>query len=256
VKIYPGFIGILISTLLIAACSSTAVITPTDSPGVVMEKVRARNQTIRSYSGRGKMSIDSQEISGAGNIELRVSKPDSALIKLTGPFGISIGSGLITSDDFTFYDGTKNSAIHGKTNSINLRRAFRMSIEFSEFLGILSGSFGFDRAPSGAIPQGKFENGNYTLLFNTVNGTEEYRVNTDYAAVSRFTQRDKEGEIVQDINFRDFRKVSGIYLPHIIKISKPMDDQSLSIVYERQKLNEMPMDLVFSVPAGVKVTEI
>lgn len=239
-----------------AACSSTAVITPTDSPGAVMEKVNARNKTIRSYLGNGKLSIDSPEFSGALNIELRISKPDTALLKITAIFGISIGSGLITSDEFTFYNGYNSTAIHGKTNPTNLRRAFRMSLEFSEILNILSGSFGFDRAPSGVIPQGGLENGSYKLHFNTTNGSEEYRIHPDYAAVTRFIERDKKGTVVKDISFRDFRRVSGIYVPYIIRIKKPLYNESLSIVYDRQKLNEMPIDFEFSVPAGVRIHEL
>lgn len=217
-----------------------------------MEKVLQRNRMIHAHVGTGRISIDSPDFSGAGNIEFRTSKPDSALMKISGPFGISIGSGLLTSSEFTFYDGYNNTVLTGATTPENLRRTFRMSIEFKDVLDILSGSFGFSSLGADKTIRSSFEDGSYRITLQNPAGSEEYRINTSYAAVSRYIARDTDGNIVEDIAFKDFRKVAGIYMPFIITVLRPQHDESLSIVYERQRLNELPVDFAFSVPSGAR----
>jgi hypothetical protein len=248
--------GILLaaSLLLLSACASTPAIDtsrPID-PREVMQRVEQRGSEILALRGSGKLSVESPEFSGGGSIQVRLLKPDSLQLEITGPFGVTVARGLVTDRDFQFYDGMNHTVAEGATNPQNLRRVLRFPITFDDILSVLTGSLGFGAAPQDAEPQGRLEGGDYILTWESEGETLEYTIDTATLAVRRFTRRGTDGLIREEILFRDFRKHSGIEVPHIVSFSRPTDQESLSIIYDRLTVNDLPMVFNFSYPKSAR----
>lgn len=242
------------SALLLAGCASTPAIDTTKpiDPREIMQRVEQRGREILALNGSGKISVESPEFSGGGSIQVRVLKPDSLQLEITGPFGVTVARGLVTDRDFQFYDGMNNTVAEGSTTAQNLRRVLRFPITFDDILSVLTGTLGFGAAPQDADPQGRLDGDDYILSWQSEGQSLEYAVDTRTLAVRRFTRRNDEGEILEEMLFRDFRSHAGIEVPHIVSIERPMDGEALSIVYDRLTVNDLPMVFNFSYPRSAR----
>jgi hypothetical protein len=247
-------ISTLLFLLILVGCAATPAIDtskPID-PVEVMRLVSERNAQIISLEGYGKISIESPEFSGGGSITVTLLKPDSLQLEIRAAFGVTIARALVTDTDFQFYDGWNNTIALGETNSDNLRKVLRLSLAFEDILDILTGTLGFSGAPAGRAPTVSLDGSIYTLTWTLDDETLEYVVNLEYLALQRFTRRNNSGRIVEEVSFRDFRKKSGVYLPQIVGITRPLNDESLSLIYDSQNINDLPVEFTFSYPKSAR----
>ena len=244
-------LAVLLLASLIASCSGSRFDDNTPlAPGDVITAVNERNAKIRALNGSGRISVDTPELANSGGISIKLQKPDTLLLEINGPFGMNVGKGLITDKRFTFYNGLDNTVMQGSTTSKNLRSVLRVSVEFKDILDILSGTTGFTRNPGKAVPKGTRRGDEYELLYDTGDESVEYLVDLKYEAIKKITRRDRRHEVVEEISFRDFRKKSDVYLPFMITVSRPPADENLTLVYDRQAINQLPLDFAFKVPAS------
>lgn len=243
-----------LAAVLLAACASTPAIDTTKpvDPREVMRRVEQRGAGILALRGQGKISVESPEFSGGGSISIRLLRPDSLQLEINGPFGVTVARGLVTDRDFQFYDGMNNTIAEGSSTAENLRRVLRFPITFDVILSVLTGALGFDAAPQDADPTGRIDGDRYLLAWETEGETLEYAVDIRTLAVTRFTRKDADGVIREEILFRDFRPHSGIEVPHIVSISRPADGESLTIVYDRIAVNDLPVKFDFSYPKSAR----
>src|SRR5262245_1425485 len=80
----------------------------------VVAKTLMRDQKIRTLRGDGNITIESPEASNSGSFDVDLKKPDSLRIKLSGPFGIHIGTLMMSPQQYIFYNARENSATVGK----------------------------------------------------------------------------------------------------------------------------------------------
>lgn len=245
---------ILAISLLFAGCASTPAI-DTSKPieySRVMELVEQRNSALLSLEGYGKISIDSPEISNSGSVALTVLKPDSLQLEISGPFGVTLARVMVTCNDFVFYNGWENTVAEGETTIHNLRKFLRLALSFSDILDIMTGTLGFGLVPRNDAPATALDGSAYTLRWKIDGETQEYVVDLDYLAVQRYTRRDADGRILEEIIFRDFRKKSDLYLPQVVSINRPSTDESFSLVYSSQTINDLPVEFTFSYPKSAR----
>lgn len=240
-------------SITVFGCAGTPAIDtskPID-PDRVITLVEERNAVLQAMEGYGKLSVDSPEFSNSGSVALTILKPDSMQLEISGPFGVTLARAMVTRTDFVFYNGWENTVAEGETTVRNLRKVLRLALGFSDILDIMTGTFGFGLAPDGIPPVTALDGSEYTLTWRDGEETLEYVVDLDYIAVQHFTRR--VGGIVQEeITFRDFRKKSGFHLPQVITISRPSNNESFSLVYSSQSINDLPIKFTFSYPNSAR----
>jgi hypothetical protein len=237
-------------SLLFFACSGSKGLDrsrPLDA-STVMAAVEARNAGVRVLENEGTISVDTPELSNSGSILLRILKPDSMLINITGPFGVNVARGLVTSKDFTFYNSLENTVATGTTSAKNLKNIIRIPIEFRDILEIASGTMGFDRRPKGVIPAAVQADNLYLLTYKGDDETTSYEIDLDHSAVRRYLRKRNSGEVLEDVSFKDFRKKSDLYLPTVINIERPAFNESVALTYDRMTLNSPPLDFSIRIP--------
>jgi outer membrane lipoprotein-sorting protein len=237
---------LLVLAPLLASCGGGGEAVQPPGPGDVIARVQQRNAFVRGFSATGAVTIETPELSNSATIELKILKPDSLLFELYGPFGVRVGKAFITRDSITFYNGIDNSVARGKTNAAAFRSLLRLSFDFQSIVSILTGTMDCDvrTAPTSST----FSDNTCRLMYDDGGDVRDYEVDLNYDAVRRFVRRSKDGVILEDVNFRDFRKKAGIYLPTVISIERPSANESLTLVYEQYFINDLPMDFTFSYP--------
>lgn len=241
-----------LAAILFAGCSAThpPLLTRAMSPEEVMQAVAGRNASVRSLRGIGEISIDTPELSNSGTISVTLTKPDSLLVDITGPFGVGVARGLVTRSDFRFYNGLENKVFLGRTNPANLKSILRIPVEFGDILDLFSGCVNFNARPAGITPRGAWSGEEYTLTFDGPEETLEYVIDASYECVIRQTRRAPGGELIEEIRLKDFHRRSDMYLPRVITLTRPANEQSLALVYESQIINELPLDFALKIPAS------
>ncbi len=238
----------------LAGCAAPPAIDtskPVD-PREVMRLVEQRNRQVLALRGSGKISVESPEFSGGGTIQVGILKPDSLQLEINGPFGVTVARGLVTEQHFQFYNGYDNTITEGATTPQNLRRVLRFPIAFAEVQDILTGTLGFASAPVDAAPAGVMKDDGYVLTWETEGQSLEYTVDLATLAVRRFVRRGDEGEILEEILFRDFRRKGDLELPQLVSVTRPVDEENLTIAYERMTVNDLPMEFTFSYPKSAR----
>ena len=240
--------------LLLQSCAPTGGLDssrPVD-PQTVMTRVDGQSAALSGLTGYGKISIDTPEMSNTGSISIKVIKPDSLSLEISGPFGVTVARGLVTKRDFRFYNGLENTVLEGETNATNLRRVLRLSIEFSDIIDVVTGTMTFRQRPEGSVPEGRYEDNDYHLVFRGEDETCEYWVDSKYVSVRRFLRRNDEGTITEEINFKEFREKNGVFVPQVISISRPLLEESLVLVYENISVNDFPIQMAISIPSSAR----
>ncbi len=233
--------------LLLSSCSSTKGLPeegPLD-PATVVAAVNARSAGIRTVQGYGTVSVETPEISNSGNIQVRISRPDSMYIDITGPFGIGVAKGLVTNEAFQIYNGLENTILTGRTSSRNLKSVLRIEVDFHDVASAVAGAASI---PSSGSLTGRREAGAYILTQAGDRETIEYAVDLENAAVTERRILGPDGALLEKVSFRDFRRRSDIALPTQIVIARPPKSENLTISYERLVLNDMPVDFSFRYP--------
>ncbi len=242
--------------LLVNGCTPERAnsITKTMTPEEIIRIIEKRNAEIFAMRGFGQISIDTPELSNSGSIGVRLLKPDSLLVEITGPFGVGVAKGIVTTSDFKFYNGIENELFLGSTIPKNVKSNLRMSNGFSDIINLFAGCMSLKNHSSDASPVGSWRGNEYTILYASKDETVEYTIDTDYESVVRYVKKDGKGELIEEVKFKDFKRKSGIYIPYSITVTRPQLEQTLALFYETLAINESPMDFTLKIPArGIKV---
>src|SRR3989304_4021289 len=89
--------------------------------------------------GEGRLNVETPDFAQSASFTLTLRKPDSILVKINGPFGMDVGSALLTRSDFLFYNSLQNQLISGTMNTANLGRLLRLNLTFDEIISLFTG---------------------------------------------------------------------------------------------------------------------
>lgn len=247
-----GLFAVLAATLWSACTVPGAMRTAGSvSAGMIHEAVAANQERIQNLRGSGRLSIETPEMAQTVSFELYLQKPDSVLVRLEGPFGIEVGSALLTRQEFQFYNGLENQLITGPTNPAVLSRLLRMKISFDDLLSLFAGGrfFDEDRPERGELND---EEGSLSVRYARGTETRRYRVDPRTLLIQRIEHAGRDGTVLAEQLFADFRPVDGTTLPHRMKVVFPRDRRMIAVAYSTLSVNGTPADLRLQVPANAR----
>jgi len=248
--IVAGLLG-----LLFLACSASKPKTTLDtkalSPQELMRKAELNGASLKTLRAIGKITIESQEAAGSASCEVRLKRPDSLLIKLSGPFGIGVATALVTRSQFIFYNSYDNKVITGETSQRNLRLIFRYDAGFDDVLNILTGTVRF-RQEEASPPEVSIDDDQYLLLFKKGGETARYWIDPERFTVLKYQFLNNAGKLVTEETYSRFKEYNGVYFPHLIRVLKPIERQALSIYYDTAELDRQGLDFGLTVPESAE----
>ena len=244
--------------ILLAGCTpkKTSMITRSMTPDEIMKIIEQHNREIISLQGFGQISIDTPELSNNGSISVKLLRPDSLLVDITGPFGVGVARGLVTSMNFQFYNGIENKLFYGATNARNMKNILRMSVEFPQIINLFAGTMNFSNHPEGVTPTGVWRGNEYLISYTGAEETTEYVIDADYESITRYLKKNSQGDILEEIKFKSFKSKSDLYIPQVISINRPPLEQTLTLFYESQTINEFPIDFTLKIPSGAMKVQL
>jgi hypothetical protein len=217
----------------------------------VQEIARTHHARIQTIQGEGRISVETPEIAQSGAFILTLRKPDSVLINLQGPFGIKVGSALVTRTGFSFYNSLENKLITGSTSIENLNRILHVQISFDDLLNIFAGGGFLDddlRSPD----ETHIEDDQFVFIYTSHNSSRRYWIEPTSLYIQRIQFLDRSGKLTLEQTFNDFEDVNGIAMPYAIRITQPKTQQMLTLKYSNIMVNVEQLQFTFTIPQNAE----
>ena len=248
--------GALVSlvAVLLAGCASVPkpdLAGKTVNPETVQRIVRGNYEKVHSMTGSGTISVETPETAQSGSFELFLRKPDSVLVNIEGPFGISVGSILITREEFVFYNSLQNQLITGPVTSANLSRIFRVKLTFDELMTLFTG--GSFLASDDALPDTvTVEESQYVLLYRNTDGSRRYWLDPLSLLITRIQHLDPKGKLTLEERYEKFRTYGDASLPRFIRVTQHTSQRMIGVTFSSLAINTGGSPLVVDIPKNAE----
>jgi len=248
--------GALLSLIAVflAGCASVPRLDLTGktvNPETVQRIVRGNYEKVRSMTGSGTISVETPETAQSGSFELFLRKPDSVLVKIEGPFGISVGSVLITRGEFVFYNSLQNQVVTGPVTSANLNRIFRVKLTFDELLTLFTGGsfLASDDASPGTVA---IEDNQYVLTYRNADGSRRYWLDPASLLITRIQHLDQKGKLYFEERYEKFRTFGDASLPRFIRVTQHTSQRMIGVTFSSLAINTGGSPLVVDIPKNAE----
>jgi outer membrane lipoprotein-sorting protein len=251
-RVYAGLLSLVV--VFLAGCASVPkpdLAGKTVNPEIVRQIVRGNYEKVRSMTGSGTISVETPESAQSGSFELFLRKPDSVLVKIEGPFGISVGSALITRGEFVFYNSLQNQLITGPVTSANLNRIFRVKLTFDELLTLFTGG-SFLASDDGSPETVSIEENQYILTYTNAEGSRRYWLDPESLLITRIQHLDQKGKLFFEERYEKFRTYGDASLPRFIRVTQHTSQRMIGVTFSSLDINTGGIPLVLDIPKNAE----
>jgi outer membrane lipoprotein-sorting protein len=248
------FFILCISIFTIIGCRTTRPLNLDNrfiSYSQIQETTRSYHARIQSMLGEGQISIETPDISESGSFILTLQKPDSVLINLQGPFGIKVGSALVTRTEFLFYNSLQNKLITGLSSTENLNRILHIQLSFDDLLNLFAGGT-FLESDLHAPDEVHVEDNQFVFTFNSSNTSRRYWIDPTTLYIQKVQFLDQNGKLALEQTFGNFEDVNGFTMPYTIRIIQSKARQRLTFAYSEIRVNTEKLHFTFIVPPNAE----
>lgn len=221
------------------------------TPEMVQRTVQVNRERVQSLNGAGTITVETPEIAQSGSFELVLHKPDSILMKIEGPFGIRVGSALLTRTGFEFYNSLQNQLITGSVNAANLNRIFRVNLTFDELLNLFTGgSFiaGDNNNPDSLV----VEDNQFVMSYGSSAGIRRYWIDPTTLLILKIQHTDASGKLVLEERFERFRDLGDASLPRQIRLTQQQARRVVAVAFSSLAIDAGGVPLVLDIPTNAE----
>jgi outer membrane lipoprotein-sorting protein len=243
-----------LSIFTLVGCRTTSPLNLSNHPisySEVQEITRSHHARIRSMLGEGRVSIETPEIAQSGSFSLTLQKPDSLLINLQGPFGIKVGSALVTRTGFLFYNSLENKLITGLSSMENLNRILHVQLSFDDLLNLFAGGT-FIESDLHAPDEINVDNDQFVFVFTSNQTSRKYWVDPTTLFIQKVQFLDQSGKLTLEQTFNNFEDINGFAMPYTIRVIQPKAGQTLTFTYSEILVNTEKLYFTFTIPRNAE----
>ena len=247
------FIVFLVGGLLFSSCASTSKITHIEllPAEEIVRKLHERESSIRTIEAEGILTVESPEQSGTMNFELQLRQRDTLWMKFSGPFGITLGTFMLTPEKFIFYSAREKRRITGIPKPEILSRVFNVSFSYNDIINAVTGSFnridGDDEIVSNAVAENRY----YVLHASGSSTRKELWIDAEAFVTTKFAEYNQDNRLLVVGTSSRVESVDGTYMPHLIRIILPPQRQSATLAYSTVRVNRA-YQKKFTIPHDAK----
>jgi len=212
------------------------------SPGRVVQIVEKNYSRIRNLHGRGRMQVEATGRSFSLGAQVAVQYPDTLFIRLEAVFGIDVGWLFADRQRFTFFIPMQNSYLTGATDSLSTSPLFDFEMPYPDLINTLGGRPMIGELQTADLKKTQKE---WILSGGPTIERRLFWIDPRRGVVTRAEVRDSSGQAILVQQFERFGRIDGVYLPHTIRLLRPLEKQGMTLFYETLTLNAKSMAKVF-----------
>lgn len=242
---------VLVMWIGCAPSASVRTIKTSVTPAQVQESVRMNHERVQSMKGMGRITVETPEVAQSGSFTLLFRKPDSILVKLEGPFGIEVGSALLTRTEFLFYNSLQNKLISGAMNGKNLSRVLRVNLNFDELINLFTGGdfFSDDRSTPESFT---VEEEQFVLTYRHQEGSRRYWIDPSSLLILKVQHLDGEGKLFVEQRFSNYKTAEGTSVPYNVRLTQQKERRAVSISYSNVLVNTNAIQFTLNIPESAE----
>lgn len=206
-------------------------ITPED----IKLKVSRNFQKLSSFEGKARVIIELPGEGYNGFSKIFINFPDSIYVKTEAILGIDIGALFLDSQYFGAYAPRENILYYGEVETLDLRDFLQVEIDTGELVEVFTG---LTQIASDSKSTLSFEDGKFLISGSVSDGVLKYWVDPQKYIVTKSQLLNPQGKVVLIKEYQRFKKKEGIVLPQIIKITRPISKERITVYYTNQKINQ------------------
>jgi len=209
-----------------------------------MNAVELRDRVERNYlglstlQGSSRIQIQMPGLGTEATTQVKIILPDSLLLKVEAIFGIDVGSFTSNRKKFALYSPMQKVLYTGQQDSLDLSLFFQVNITYQELIEAFMGT---PKIQLGKTSQVKMDQNQYLLSSVTEEGVHRYWIHPEKFVVTEYKFFDLTGALQTVKLFSKFSRFGNSYLPKIVRIQKPAEQQIFSLFYDSRELNK-PID--------------
>lgn len=232
-------IASLIGSLLLTACAGGGLRNLGVKPFLETldswpDEYRGNFEQIRSFSGKARLSIESEQFNGNVSLKTNWVQPNKLYLQAEGPLGLDVGKIFIGENRFVVYNQYNNHFTSGSIRDPYLNRFMQTNITLSELRNTV---LGYSLEPDSPKLLSNRTHGIFTA--RSIEDDIDYRYVVNPASgLLEVCELSRESRVFLRQEFRNYRNVDGIYMPMIIRITLPDQKERISIFYESVELNK------------------
>ncbi|MEX1274573.1 MAG: DUF4292 domain-containing protein [Bacteroidota bacterium] len=249
-----GVWGVAVGLVLLGGCGSSSTMRTagrTVTVEEVFQSVSRNQERLKSMHGEGRLNVETPDFAQSASFTLTLRKPDSILVKINGPFGMDVGSALLTRSDFLFYNSLQNQLISGTMNTANLGRILRLNLTFDEIISLFTGGT-FLEDDRDEPDRFNIEDDQFVMTYARASGTRKYWVDPSSLLIGRIQFLDHQGKVEFEQRFTNFRALEGTSVPHSVRITQHRERRTIAISYSSVSVNTGEFQLLLNVPTNAK----
>lgn len=238
----------LVFFLLIFGCTGVKEINKSkiNSAEGLQKYFKERDAQIHTLTGTGSITIETPENANNARFELKIKKPDSLLIELRGPFGISVGTLMLSRRTYVFYNSLENLVQRGFSDINSIKPIVNLEFSFDDIINLFTGSYLYSSINISKTYLDINEN-KFSLKEYNSPSIKEVLINTDNNDVLKYTELDQNGKLKLEVEAKRYRNHDGTAMPYWIRIILPQQQKGITIAYDKIILNKQ-VNCSFNVP--------
>lgn len=234
-----GILFVLTAGLFIYGCARTAPSLDRDLPSnfpnhsaeqILLNVREAYPESLFAYRAKASLAIQTPDQSGQFTADMRKNAGDSLYVGISPGLGIEAARALVTPDSFYFFDRIKNRFVYGSMNEAGsyLPQPFASEDLFDNLLGLI-------RPPADVSWRIHADSSYYYLI--APSGLTTYTVDPAFWRITRLTERQDDGTLLEQRSFSEFDSFDGVVLPRKVEFNRPLEESRASIYYRSLSLN-------------------
>jgi hypothetical protein len=244
--------------ILFASCSVRPPVLTLDthmvSAGELIATVRERGSLLHSLSGSGSLAFESPAMAGSAFFTLSLRKPDSLLVQLEGPFGIDVGTLLLTRERFLLYNNLENTIRTGPPDPAIFRSVLPVELTIDQVMEAFSGVFTIQGSLAD-VRSYDVDGDRFRLVIACGSGECTYWVDPETAMVTAYRQTDGAGRVLVEATAGSLAEDGAVVAPRRVRISLPSSGRRVSVAYTRLIINDPEPSFAFTIPPSAEVIE-
>lgn len=234
---WPRYVlTVTVSFGLFTGCATTrppdlTQVTPRD----IQRRVFYNYNKIKTFEGKAQVIIEVPGEGHRGSTSVYINSPDSVFVKTEAILGIDIGSLFLDHRYFAAYAPRDNTLYYGEVESLDLRDFLQVEIKTEELQEVLTGLTQISLDQSSKL---SIDDNQYFITSEWGEGSVRYWIDPEEFVVTRSEHLDVDGNEVLVKEFRRLRKREGVVLPQLIKVTRPLARERITLNYTDQQINE------------------
>jgi hypothetical protein len=184
--------------------------------------------------GESRISIESEEVSGNFFASILYKKSDSLLINVSGPFGLNVGKIFIGKKRFIFLNNMANQFYTGTVTDFKDQKFLQFPVKITELSDFFVGK---DLINNMKIIKYSVENDLFFIQGQNNSNIYNLWIDNNFGQIKKIEYL-HDNTVILVKEYDKITKIGDLYFPKFIKLTRPNEKQSISIFYNRLKINQ------------------